>query len=327
MKKILLTTSALTLLAGAAAADVSVGGYALIGVSNDGTSTSNYLRNRLTFTGSATSDGGLTFSSWQRLRTSAVASKFSASQAFSAPNLSISNGAMALKLGNISGAVSANGGMFGCGTVMWGCADLIGGAHWATASSAGNGPNIVRVDMSLGGASVSISGGNDNSTEAAMTMPMGSGSVSVGYNVGTATAAVASAAAKNAAAGSVSGSGTAGVYVAGNSYTAAVASAAAVAAKATVFLGYSGSMGDMSVGVRLVQHDSKTAYMANVGTSMGAGSVYIFAGKTLPSATGVVKNNYGVNYNQPLGGGAALQAGVTSSGGSTLVGAGVSFGF
>ena len=32
MKKILLTTSALTLLAGAAAADVSVGGYARIGV-------------------------------------------------------------------------------------------------------------------------------------------------------------------------------------------------------------------------------------------------------------------------------------------------------
>ena len=322
MKKILLTTSALTLLAGAAAADVSVGGYARIGVSNDGTSTSNYLRNRLTFTGSATSDGGLTLSSWQRLRTSAAASKFSSSQHFSAPNLSISNGAMSLKLGNISGAVSANGGVWGCGTVMWGCADLIGGAHWATASSAGNGPNIVRVDMSLGGASVSISGGNDNSTEAAMTMPMGSGSVSVGYNVGTATAAVASAAAVDAAAGSVSGSGTAGVYVAGNDYTAAVASAAAVDAKATVFLGYSGSMGDMSVGVRLVQHDSKTAYMANVGTAMGAGSVYIFSGKTLKA-----KNNYGVNYNQSLGGGAAVQAGITSSGGNTLIGAGVSFGF
>ena len=313
MKKILLTTSALTLLAGAAAADVSVGGYARIGVSNTGSTTTNYLRNRLTFTGSATSDGGLTLSSWQRLRTSASDSKFSSSQAFSAPNLSISNGAMSLKLGNISGAVSANGGVWGCGTVMWGCADLIGGAHWASASSAGNGPNIVRVDMALGGASVSISGGNDNSTEAAMTMPMGSGSVSVGYNVGSATAAV------TAVQGSAASYGSNGVDVAA---VAGIAAVTAVAAKATVFMGYSGSMGDMSVGVRLVQHDSKTAYMANVGTAMGAGSVYIFAGKTLAA-----KNNYGVNYNQSLGGGAAVQAGVTSAGGTTTVGAGVSFGF
>ena len=42
MKKVLLTTSALTLLAGAAAADVSMGGYARIGVSNTGNETSNY---------------------------------------------------------------------------------------------------------------------------------------------------------------------------------------------------------------------------------------------------------------------------------------------
>ena len=316
MKKILLTTSALTLLAGAAAADVSVGGYARIGVSNTGSTTTNYLRNRLTFTGSATSDGGLTLSSWQRLRTSAAASKFSSSQAFSAPNLSISNGAMSLKLGNISGAVSANGGVWGCGTVMWGCADLIGGAHWATASSAGNGPNIVRVDMALGGASVSISGGNDNNSEVAMTMPMGSGSVSVGYNAGAATASTAAVAAVTAIAATTDGA-TAAV--------AAIASAASVAAadaKATVFMGYSGSMGDMSVGVRLVQHNSNTAYMANVGTALGAGSVYIFAGKTLAA-----KNNYGVNYNQSLGGGVAMQAGVTSAGGATTVGAGVSFGF
>ena len=325
MKKILLTTSALTLIAGAAAADVSVGGYARIGVSNNSAATSatdatkigtvTYLRNRLTFTGSATSDGGLTFSSWQRLRTSASGSKFSASQAFSAPNLSISNGAMALKLGNISGAVSANGGVWGCGSVMWGCADLAGGS-WASGSSAGNGPNIVRVDMALGGASVSISGGNDNSSEAAMTMPMGSGSISAGYNVGTATASVAAVAAVTAVEATTDGA-TAEVAA-----IASAASSAAADAKATVFLGYSGSMGDMSVGVRIVQNDSKTGYMANMSTAMGAGSVYIFAGKTLAAS-----NNYGVTYNQSLGGGTAMQAGISSSGGDTKIGAGVSFGF
>jgi outer membrane protein OmpU len=318
MKKILLTTSALTLLAGAAAADVSVGGYARIGVSNTGSTTTNYLRNRLTFTGSATTDGGLTFSTWQRLRTSAASSKFTASQAFSAPNFTVSNGAMALKLGNVSGAISANGGVWGCNTVLWGCADLIGGAHWASASSAGNGPNIVRVDMALGGASVSISGGNDNSTEAAMSMPMGSGSVSVGYNVGKAVAAVASSAAVAAAVDSVASN----VYTPGVAAVASSAATAEVAAKATVFLGYSGSVGDMGVKVRLVQHDSKTAYMGSVQTAMSNGTVFIFAGKTLAAA-----NNYGVKYSQSLGGGASLQAGATSAGGTTTVGAGVDFSF
>jgi len=318
MKKILLTTSALTLLAGAAVADVSVGGYARIGVSNAGGSTTTYLRNRLTFTGSATSDGGLTLSSWQRLRTSASKSTFSGDlQGFSAPNLSISNGAMALKLGNVSGAVSANGGVWGCGSVMWGCADLAGGS-WASGSSVNHGPNIVRVDMSLGGAAVSISGGNDNSTEVAATMPMGGGSVSVGYNAGKATAAVAAVTAVAASADSVASN----VYTAGKAAVASAASVAAVAAKATVFLGYSGSMGDMSVGVRLVQNNSKTGYMANMSTAMGAGSVYIFAGKTLAAS-----NNYGLTYSQSLGGGVSMQAGVASVAGATTVGAGVAFGF
>ena len=74
MKKILLTTSALTLLAGAAAADVSVGGYARIkSLLADG-ATTNYLRNQITFSGSATTDGGLTLGTWTRYRHSAGAS-------------------------------------------------------------------------------------------------------------------------------------------------------------------------------------------------------------------------------------------------------------
>ena len=65
MKKVLLTTSALTLLAGAAAA-VDIGGYARIGISNADGATTNYLRNQITFTGSASTDGGLTMSTWTR---------------------------------------------------------------------------------------------------------------------------------------------------------------------------------------------------------------------------------------------------------------------
>ena len=43
---------------------------------------------------------------------------------------------------------------------------------WASTSSGGAGPNVVRLDMALGGASVSISGGNSNDTEASLSLPM-----------------------------------------------------------------------------------------------------------------------------------------------------------
>ena len=88
---------------------------------------SNYLRNQITFSGSATTDGGLTLGSWTRYRQSASASVFSGTGAFAAPRLSVSNGAMTLTAGNAGGAINANSGMWGCGTVMWGCSDVVGG--------------------------------------------------------------------------------------------------------------------------------------------------------------------------------------------------------
>lgn len=280
MKKILLTTSALTLLAGAAAADVSVGGYARIGISNSGSATTNYLRNQITFTGSASTDGGLTMSTWTRYRHSAAASVFSGTGAFAAPRLSISNGAMTLTAGNGAGAIGANSGLWGCGAVMWGCADVVGDAwDWASTSSTGAGPNVVRLDMALGGASVSVSGGNGNDTEASLSLPMGGGSVGIGFDQNSAS-------------------------------------------DQTISVNYSGSMGGMPVGVRTSQSGGSTGYMANVTAPMGAGSVYVFAGKTISAS-----NNYGLRYNQSLGGGASMQAGVTSAGGTTTVGAGVAFGF
>ena len=313
MKKVLLTTSALTLLAGAAAADVSMGGYARIGVSNTDNATSNYLRNQITFTGSATTDGGLTLSTWTRYRHSAASSKFAGTGAFSAPRLSISNGAMTLTAGNAGGAINANSGMWGCGAAMWGCADVVGSWDWASTSSTGTGPNVVRLDMALGGASVSVSGGNGNDTEASLSMPIGGGSVGVGYDAGSATAAVSAASAVQGA-WNADGTTTQG--------SVAVAAAAAVAAKSTVSINWAGSMGGLGTGLRMSQSDGKTGYMGTITAPMGAGSVYVFAGKTLAQ-----KNNYGLRYNQSLGGGASMQAGMTSSAGTTTVGAGVAFGF
>lgn len=278
MKKVLLTTSALTLLAGAASA-VDIGGYARIGISNAGGATTNYLRNQITFTGSASTDGGLTMSTWTRYRHSAASSVFSGTGSLAAPRISVSNGAMTLTAGNAGGAINANSGMWGCGAAMWGCADVVGSWDWASTSSTGAGPNVVRLDMALGGASVSVSGGNGNDTEASLSVPMGGGSVGIGFDQNS-------------------------------------------AANQTISVNWSGTMAGMSAGVRTSQSGGSTGYIANVSAPMAAGSVYVFAGKTLAGA-----NNYGLRYNQSLGGGASLQAGMTSSAGTTTVGAGVAFGF
>ena len=335
MKKILLTTSALTLLAGAAAADVSVGGYARIGVSNSNAAksatdatkvgTQTYLRNQITFTGSATTDGGLTLSTWTRYRHSASASKFAGTGAFAAPRLSISNGAMTLTAGNAGGAINANSGMWGCGTVMWGCADVVGGWDWASTSSTGTGPNVVRLDMALGGASVSLSGGNGNDTEASVSMALGGGSVGIGYDEGHAIDAVAARVAVNAVA-AVDEVITNGVVTTAAAPAAAaqpaVKAVAAIAKHSTMSVNYSGSMSGLGVGVRVSQSNSKTGYIATVSSPVGGGSVYVFAGRNLGQV-----NNYGVRYNQSLGGGASMHAGATSSDGNTTIGAGVAFGF
>jgi hypothetical protein len=337
MKKVLLTTSALTLLAGAAAAESSVNlnGYARIGISNstapvsttDTTKvgTTNYLRNRLTFTGSATSDGGLTLSTWTRVRHTAASSKFTTQQSFSAPNFSISNGSITLAAGNTGGAVATNGGVWGCGAIMWGCDDVVGGFDWASGSSEGAGPNVVRLDMALGAASVSISGGNGNDSEVAMSLPMGGGSVGIGYDAGASTAAVASRVSVAAVAAVDEVIVSSVIETAAAASIAAQPSIAAVAsadAKPTIHIGYSGTMSGLSVGIRASQSNSKTGYMANVSAPVGAGSVYVFAGKKLSAV-----NVYGLRYNQSLGGSVAMQAGMTSNDGNTVVGAGINFSF
>jgi hypothetical protein len=335
MKKVLLTTSALTLLAGAAAADVGLSGHARIGISNSTAAVSatdttkvgtvNYLRNQITFTGSATSDGGLTLSTWTRYRQSAASSVFSGTGAFSAPNISVSNGAITLAAGNTGGAVAMNAGIWGCGAIMWGCADIVGSWDWASTSSTGAGPNVVRLDMALGSASVSVSGGNGNDSEVAMSLPMGGGSVGIGYDAGSATAAVAARDAVNAVAAVAEVIVNNEVTVAAAAAVPAAAAITAVAAadaKPTIHMGYSGSMAGLSVNVRASQSDSKTGYVGSVTAPVGAGSVYVFAGKNLAQ-----DNVYGLRYNQSLGGSVAMQAGMTSAAGDTTVGAGVNFSF
>ena len=218
-------------------------------------------------------------STWTRYRHSAAASVFTGTGSLAAPRISVSNGAMTLTAGNAGGAINANSGMWGCGAAMWGCADVVGSWDWASTSSTGAGPNVVRLDMALGGASVSVSGGNGNDTEASLSVPMGGGSVGIGFDQNS-------------------------------------------AANQTISVNWSGTMAGMSAGLRTSQSGGSTGYIANVSAPMAAGSVYVFAGKNLAG-----DNNYGLRYNQSLGGGASMQAGMTSSAGTTTVGAGVAFGF
>ena len=283
MKKILLTTSALTLIAGAAAADVSVSGYGRIGISSTGGTATQYTRMQTTFSGTSTTDSGLSFNAQTRYQ-SGGSSNTGTTGHFAGPSLSISNGAMTLALGNNAGAISANAGIWGCGEVMWGCGDMADTGftgQWATRQSTGAGMNIIRLDMALGGASVSVSGGNGNDAELAVSMPMGAGSVGIGYDNDNADTQ-----------------------------------------KAITQVNYSGSVGGMGVGVKLAQQNAVTAYIASVSAPAGGGSVYIFAGKQLDT-----NNNYGLRYNQSLGGGASMHVGANNIAGTTTVGAGVHFGF
>jgi outer membrane protein OmpU len=67
MKKFLIATTALTLSAGFAAAEVKVGGYGYVGAVNTGNVSSVQQRIRLEFTGSTKTSGGVSFEAYVRM--------------------------------------------------------------------------------------------------------------------------------------------------------------------------------------------------------------------------------------------------------------------
>jgi hypothetical protein len=185
-------------------------------------------------------------SGWTRLRHSGAGAtgKYTTTQGnWASPAFTISNGAMTLSMGNATGAMGSTAGVFGCGGAVWSCADVVDQTYsWAsTAHGGGAATDVVRLDMSLGGASIAISGGNANDTEVAMSMPLGGGTLGFGYDTDS----------------------------------------EASSSKAATSVNYSGSMGGLGVGVKTTQKDGKTGYMGSVSAPMSAGNVYVFAGKTL----------------------------------------------
>ena len=288
MKKILLTTTALTMLAGAAAADISLSGSGRIGIVSTGGATNVTHRFRVNVNASGETDGGLTFGAYVRLNMNG-----GAVGTIGAPRLYIGNGMATLTVGNAGGAISQAGNIWGCGIGFRGdCDDMAAGGNafnWVTHSSGGAGASVVRLDFALGSANISISGGSasggaTNNTEIAANFQMGTASVGIGYDSGT-----------GAAGGTL--------------------------------LNVSFGAGSATIGAQVAMSNGTTGYMATVKTAMGAGSLYAGFGNQLNSGATATQAAYFVSYKQPLGGGANASVSVRSVAGVVTTDAGITFGF
>lgn len=122
MKKILLASTALAFSAGMASAQVAVGGYGFVGVTNTGGATTVGHGARLTFTGTVQADHGVTFTMFSR-------NSITPASTWASDRMRIDVSAMGLTLsvGNTNGAVRTlaraayyygynDGGIFGADT-------------------------------------------------------------------------------------------------------------------------------------------------------------------------------------------------------------------
>ena len=288
MKKILLTTTALTMLAGAAAADISLSGSGRIGIVSTGGATNVTHRFRINANASGETDGGLTFGAYVRMNMNG-----GAVGAIGAPRLYIGNGMATLTVGNAGGAISQAGNIWGCGIGFTGsCADMAAGGNaftWVTHSSGAAGASVVRLDFALGSANISISGGSAsggaaNDTEIAANFNMGTASVGVGYDSGT-------------------------------------------GANGGTLLNVSFGAGSATIGGHIAMSNGTTGYMGTITTAMGAGSLYAGFGNQLNGGATATRAAYFVSYKQPLGGGANASVSVRSVAGAVTTDAGITFGF
>lgn len=175
MYRYILTTALLCAVAGTANAQISFGGETRFGVQHDaGAVTQTFLssRTRLNVTMSGTTDGGLTFGAFTRFQTTNTGTGVaSGARSFIAAN------GFRLEVGNADGAIARRvnidaGSMgftdTGPGGGGWRPATHAG---YATFSSGGAGPNLVRLDADFGAFGVSISARSavGNAAEAAVS--------------------------------------------------------------------------------------------------------------------------------------------------------------
>ncbi|MBZ0128501.1 MAG: porin [Rhodobacteraceae bacterium] len=300
MKKILLTTSALTLLAGAAVAEVNVGVTARLGISHvtsaGVTTTTTFNRMRINVSASGETDGGLTFGAFTRFQ-SGQGAFLGATGVMNGSNVWISNGTMTLTVGNTSGAVGNTAGVYGVGgcgfsadtSYLEYCANVIGRANtFPGYSSGGAGPNVVRLDFSLGSATISVSRNQSAAVgvannEVAVSFALGSATIGIGHDDG-------------------------GVIVA--------ATPSGFSSIGGTYLNATMDLGSATVGLSYIQHNGAAAgnsWLVKAAMGVGSGRIGVFfANDSDDGMAADTRNRYGLNYSQSLGGGATAIVAVTN---------------
>lgn len=297
MKNVLLTTSALTLVAGAAAADMSVGGSARFGIQYNGTDTILERRMTVNIDGSGETDGGLQFGARLRLRDNEGAHVTTSN---AGANAYIGNDMFRLTVGNTDGAnvkrVTSWTGTVGLTGLGYGNVGLNAPGHaWAapTFSSSANGAEVVRLDVNVAGFGISAST-SDTSTP---NQPAAFNEIAAGYSFGDWNVAL--------------GYGEMG---------------------ATSFVAASvqGSIGDFAVGIEGSDwNDGARRIVLAGGYSMSNGlGIDAFVGQDTTAAN-VKSENYGLGVSYSLGGGATVKAGLSRNGAAstTVADLGVAFSF
>lgn len=197
MKKILIASTALTMLAGAASADVTVSGSGYFGLkynskANDSGQQKTQLIDRLQImiVGSKTTDSGLTFHGKYRIRSNAYQSTGTTS--VNAGQVGVTAGGLDVSVGNVSDALDALSlywnseiGICGCGgeTLNF----INGTSGFDGYSSTGGGNNGVLATYTMGDLVVRAAWETGPSTGTAagnLQGAKGEGSVSVAYKIG-----------------------------------------------------------------------------------------------------------------------------------------------
>jgi len=282
MKKVLLTTSALTMImSGAAFAEVKIGGSARIGIEYNGTAGAQEwdVEKRTTFNidASTSTDNGLTLGARIRLRSD----EGTAASGVSASYVYVGNDVFKLTVGNHHSAIETLPGLYANSVGLTGLGwnglptndQTTGTFDWSSFSSGGGGSDVVRLDASFGGADFVLAYADfNNSTSSDDEL-----SASIAYNFGDWTVAVAHQ--------DVDGTGT---------------------TVATI----GGSFGNFDVDLGFADNDGTNKWTVGVGTSLDSG-LGLRAYVSDEDATGQ-DMVFGLGATYSLGG-AVLVGGVTQT--------------
>ena len=329
MKHILLATTALVATAGIASADLSIGGWAEIGVADNGSGDMQYFQDiDVTFRASGETDGGMSFSAGVDLDENGAF----ATNTHGGATIGVSGGFGNVTMGDTDGASD------------WALTETaIGGSiaddHTAHKGYSGNSGldgnedgQVLRWDYSLGavGVGVSLEQANDGASSAdddiiqvglKYSMDMGGSTVNLGVGFAdagnqTVTTEKAVAPKLDAITGATITNGTAATTVAGDSDHVALSLSMTTAGGLTGVV----NMTDGSSGGRDSSH-----LALGLGMTMDALTVGVNYGEH--EVAGETSSGVGLAVNYNLGGGAVFQLGYGDGEGKDTMSVGLALSF